>query len=231
MISRSVPRVPLILGLFTGPRSDQDAMGQVGTSLDAFRSADLPGNAELLVRFQFAPPLQPRGRCRPTAEGMGGQRALQPIAHGFSQRRSPQLDHWITREVAHRMPKYLFQSRYTSEGARGLMKEGGTSRRAATERALASVGGRLESFYYAFGGTDVFIVADLPDNAVRRVAQSRRQRHGDDAQRDHRVAHARGTRRRGSETARLPSSGQRLARTSSIGVLPRPGGPSGTGRP
>ncbi len=63
------------------------------------------------------------------------------------------------------MPKYLFQSRHTPEGARGLIKEGGTSRRAATERALASVGGRLESFYYAFGGTDVFIIADLPDNA------------------------------------------------------------------
>ena len=63
------------------------------------------------------------------------------------------------------MPKYLFQSRHTPEGARGLIKEGGTSRREATERALASVGGTLEAFYYAFGGTDVFIIADLPDNA------------------------------------------------------------------
>jgi uncharacterized protein with GYD domain len=64
------------------------------------------------------------------------------------------------------MPKYLFQSRYTPDGARGLLREGGTSRRAATERALASVGGTLEAFYYAFGGTDVFIIADLPDNAA-----------------------------------------------------------------
>ncbi len=64
------------------------------------------------------------------------------------------------------MPKYLFQSRYTAQGAKGLLKEGGTSRRAATERALASVGGTLEAFYYAFGATDVFIIADLPDNAA-----------------------------------------------------------------
>ncbi len=64
------------------------------------------------------------------------------------------------------MPKYLFQSRYTPEGARGLLREGGTSRRAATERALASVGGTLETFYYAFGGADVYIIADLPDNTA-----------------------------------------------------------------
>jgi uncharacterized protein with GYD domain len=27
------------------------------------------------------------------------------------------------------------------------------------------VGGKLECFYYAFGATDVFIIADLPDHA------------------------------------------------------------------
>jgi uncharacterized protein with GYD domain len=64
------------------------------------------------------------------------------------------------------MPKYLFQSRHTPAGARGLLEEGGTSRRAASERALASVGGTLEAFYYAFGATDVFIIADLPDHAA-----------------------------------------------------------------
>ncbi len=63
------------------------------------------------------------------------------------------------------MPKYLFKSCYTSEGAQGLLREGGTSRRAVTEQAMSSVGGKLESFYYAFGSTDVFFIADLPDNA------------------------------------------------------------------
>lgn len=62
------------------------------------------------------------------------------------------------------MPKYLFQSGHTPEGARGLLKEGGSSRRTQAQRAVESVGGTLESFYYAFGGTDVFIIADLPDN-------------------------------------------------------------------
>lgn len=62
------------------------------------------------------------------------------------------------------MPKYLVQANYVGDGIKGLMKEGGTGRRAAVEKLLGSVGGKLESFYYAFGGTDLFIVADLPDN-------------------------------------------------------------------
>ena len=62
------------------------------------------------------------------------------------------------------MPKYLFRSRHTVDGARGLIREGGANRRAESERAIASAGGTLEAFYYAFGGTDVFIIADLPDN-------------------------------------------------------------------
>jgi uncharacterized protein with GYD domain len=63
------------------------------------------------------------------------------------------------------MPKYLFRSRHTPEGVKGLIKDGGTSRRAESERFVASVGGKIECFYYAFGASDVFIIADLPDNA------------------------------------------------------------------
>jgi len=62
------------------------------------------------------------------------------------------------------MPKYLLQANYVGEGVKGLLKEGGTSRRAAAEQAVQSVGGRIESFYYAFGETDAFLVAEVPDN-------------------------------------------------------------------
>ena len=62
------------------------------------------------------------------------------------------------------MPKYLIQANYVSEGIKGLIKEGGSSRRAAVKKLFASVGAKLESFYYAFGDTDVFIIADVPDN-------------------------------------------------------------------
>lgn len=63
------------------------------------------------------------------------------------------------------MPKYLLQVNYTAEGARGLVDEGGSARRAAAENAVDSIGGRIESFYYAFGKTDVFVIAEVPDHA------------------------------------------------------------------
>jgi uncharacterized protein with GYD domain len=64
------------------------------------------------------------------------------------------------------MPKYLVQANSTGEGMKGLLKEGGTHRRAAVEKLIKSLGGTLEVFYYAFGETDEFIIADLPDNVT-----------------------------------------------------------------
>lgn len=63
------------------------------------------------------------------------------------------------------MPKYLLQANYTVEGIKGLRKEGGTSRKAAAEQLVKSLGGTMESFYYAFGDADVFVVVDMPDHA------------------------------------------------------------------
>ena len=63
------------------------------------------------------------------------------------------------------MGKYLFTAKYTQEGAKGLVRDGGTARRAAVEKACVAAGGRLESMYFAFGGIDAFVTADLPDNA------------------------------------------------------------------
>jgi uncharacterized protein with GYD domain len=63
------------------------------------------------------------------------------------------------------MPKYLFEARYSSEGAGGLAREGGVGRRAAARKHLEELGGKLESMYFAFGEVDCFLIADLPDNA------------------------------------------------------------------
>lgn len=63
------------------------------------------------------------------------------------------------------MPKYLIQTSYVGEGIKGLLKEGGTSRRAAAEKAAQSVGGKLEAFYFAFGANDAYVIVDVPDNA------------------------------------------------------------------
>lgn len=64
------------------------------------------------------------------------------------------------------MAKYLFEADYSKEGTAGLIKDGGTKRRAAVEAGLKSVGGTLESFYFAFGTRDAVIVADVPDDVT-----------------------------------------------------------------
>ena len=63
------------------------------------------------------------------------------------------------------MAKYLVEASYTSEGARGLMKDGGSKRRAAAEKAIKNAGGTLEAFYFAFGHSDAFVIIDAPDHA------------------------------------------------------------------
>jgi uncharacterized protein with GYD domain len=62
------------------------------------------------------------------------------------------------------MPKYLVEASYTVEGVKGLQSAGGSSRRDAIAALAESVGGQLESFYFAFGERDVYTVVDLPDN-------------------------------------------------------------------
>lgn len=64
------------------------------------------------------------------------------------------------------MPKYLVQATYLPEGLNGLLKEGGSRRRAAIDELFMSLGGKLEAFYFAFGEQDVFIIGELPDNAT-----------------------------------------------------------------
>jgi len=62
------------------------------------------------------------------------------------------------------MPKYLTTGSYTSEGLRGLLKDGGSKRRAEIERMVESLGGTVEAFYFAFGSDDFFIITEAPDN-------------------------------------------------------------------
>jgi uncharacterized protein with GYD domain len=62
------------------------------------------------------------------------------------------------------MGKYLFEARYTAEGAKGVAKDGGSARRTAVKKAVEGLGGKLESFHFAFGGVDAYVIVDLPDN-------------------------------------------------------------------
>lgn len=69
------------------------------------------------------------------------------------------------------MPKYLFEVSYTPDGARGLIEHGGSARRAAIKESIEAAGGELEAFYFAFGGTDAYVIASHRDNETA-VAQA-----------------------------------------------------------
>ena len=62
------------------------------------------------------------------------------------------------------MSKYLLEVNYTLDGMKGLKSEGGSARIAAATALIESLGGKVESFYFGFGATDVFLIVDMPDN-------------------------------------------------------------------
>lgn len=68
------------------------------------------------------------------------------------------------------MAKFLVRASYTADGVRGVLKDGGNSRRDAVAALIEGLGGRLESFYFAFGDDDVYTVVDLPDGASAAAA-------------------------------------------------------------
>jgi uncharacterized protein with GYD domain len=68
------------------------------------------------------------------------------------------------------MARFLFQGTYSREGAEGLLRDGGTRRRAAVEALITSLGGHLEAFYYGFGEKDLYMIVELPDNVAAAAA-------------------------------------------------------------
>src|SRR5215210_5242008 len=62
------------------------------------------------------------------------------------------------------MPKFLITGSYSADGIKGVLSEGGSRRRDAVADLATSVGGTLESFYFAFGENDFYVIVDLPSN-------------------------------------------------------------------
>ncbi len=68
------------------------------------------------------------------------------------------------------MPKFLLEVSYTLDGLKGLKSEGGSARVAAATALIEGLGGSVESFYFAFGGADVYVIAEMPDNTSAAAA-------------------------------------------------------------
>ena len=76
------------------------------------------------------------------------------------------------------MAKYLIRANYTRSGLTGLLKEGGTGRRRALGETIEGMGGTLEAFYYAFGDCDLYLIAELPDEATATAVVPEHWRRG-----------------------------------------------------
>ena len=100
--------------------------------------------------------------CVIDGESQGGQRST------FQRATRPEcLPHYaLNRRGMIRMAKYLLEVRYTLDGAKGVKAHGGSARRDAAAAAATSAGGTLESFHFAFGEVDAYVVADFPDNTT-----------------------------------------------------------------
>jgi uncharacterized protein with GYD domain len=68
------------------------------------------------------------------------------------------------------MPKYLITGSYTRDGIKGVLAEGGRGRRDAVAKVAESLGGSLDSFYFAVGGDDFYVTVDLPGNEAAAAA-------------------------------------------------------------
>lgn len=68
------------------------------------------------------------------------------------------------------MAKYMLIGSYTADGAKGVLKEGGSGRREAARTAIESAGGALESFYFGFGTDDYYVTVDFPSQADAAAA-------------------------------------------------------------
>jgi uncharacterized protein with GYD domain len=74
------------------------------------------------------------------------------------------------------MPKYMLLASYTTEGLKGLLKDGGSKRKKDLADAVKQLGGSLESIYFAFGKHDVYSIVntDVPAPKFDNLLNSNR---------------------------------------------------------
>ena len=68
------------------------------------------------------------------------------------------------------MPHYMIRGAYTADGAKGLLAEGGSSRIAQATALMESLGGSVESLYFAYGSDDIIGIVEMPDGASAAAA-------------------------------------------------------------
>ena len=62
------------------------------------------------------------------------------------------------------MGSYMFKVTYSQQGLKGIISEGAEHRVAFIGKLMDSLGGSLESFHFAFGETDAYVIGEVPDD-------------------------------------------------------------------
>lgn len=68
------------------------------------------------------------------------------------------------------MGKYLLRVNYTATGLKGLTQEGAANRVRYISEFASSVGGTVESFHFALGDYDAYVLLDAPDDRAVTAA-------------------------------------------------------------
>lgn len=61
------------------------------------------------------------------------------------------------------MARFMFKVSYSKEGMQGVIREGAANRKTFIEKMAAEMGGSISSFDFAFGDTDAYVIAEMPD--------------------------------------------------------------------
>jgi uncharacterized protein with GYD domain len=64
------------------------------------------------------------------------------------------------------VPIIMTHATYSQAGVKGLAQDGGSKRKAAIKQMVEAAGGKLHAMYFAFGDTDIVLIAEYPDNAT-----------------------------------------------------------------
>ena len=64
------------------------------------------------------------------------------------------------------MAKFFVRAKYSPAGIQGAVREGFAAREAYIRSLIESLGGRVESWYYAYGEDDIIVIIDAEPSAI-----------------------------------------------------------------
>jgi uncharacterized protein with GYD domain len=78
----------------------------------------------------------------------------------------------LAEETASPQRKYLFQAAFTPDGIKNLQKQTASGFKAGVAKFFASVGGKLESWYFDYGTNTAYGFVDYPSEIAAASAQA-----------------------------------------------------------